>query len=57
LCGHIGVVMATVPLYFQEIAADLERLQPLAYHLHNSSRGSQAIEEPNFQWLLDRYRH
>lgn len=57
LCSHIGVILALLPDGFPEVAADLERLQPLVWHLNGSIRGRLAIEEQELLWLLGRYRH
>jgi len=56
LCSRIGSVLARLPANLSEVAQDLERLQPLAWHLNGSIRGRLAIEEADLQWLLSRYR-
>ena len=57
LCSHIGVVLALLPKQFNDIAKDLERLQPLAYHLNGSIRGKLAVEETDIAWLQKRLNH
>ncbi|WP_344960191.1 ATP--cob(I)alamin adenosyltransferase [Zobellella aerophila] len=57
LCCHIGVVLSLLPAGFDEIRADLERLQPLIYHLNGSVRGKNGIFEQDIVWLKDRYSH
>ncbi len=57
LCSHIGGIIALLPEESTDIVADIDRLQPLAYHLNGSIRGRPAIEEGDLQWLLERYHH
>ena len=45
LCGHIGAVLADLPDEMADLRADLEQLQPLAFHLNGSVRGRLAIDE------------
>lgn len=45
LCGHLGAVLAALPSGCADIAADLDALQPLAFHLNGSIRGRLAVEE------------
>lgn len=40
-----------------DIAADLARVQPLAFHVNGSIRGRLAIEESDLTWLQERLRH
>ena len=59
LCGHIGAVISHLPDDMSDIAADLEQIQPLAFHVNGSIRGRLAIAETDIQWLqgrLDHYR-
>ncbi len=39
LCGHIGAVLADLPDEMADLRADLEQLQPLAFHLNGSVHG------------------
>jgi cob(I)alamin adenosyltransferase len=57
LCSLIGSVLGGLGEGCGDIALDLERLQPLAYHLNGSVRGRLAIGEGDLQWLQDRYHH
>jgi cob(I)alamin adenosyltransferase len=58
LCSLIGAALGGLPKgLFDDVAGDLERLQPLAYHLNGSVRGRLAIGEGDLQWLQDRYHH
>lgn len=45
LCGHIGAAYSLLPAGMPDIAADLDRVQPLAFHVNGSIRGRLAIEE------------
>ncbi len=57
LCSHIGGILTALPESYTDISADLNKLQPLVYHLNGSIRGKLAIEEDDMQWLLTRYHH
>jgi len=57
LCNHIGAIVGLIPDGNGDIAADLDRLQPLIYHLNGSIRARLALEEADLQWLLARYHH
>jgi len=57
LCSHLGAIIGLIPDDCSDIAADLEQLQPLIYHLNGSIRGRLAIDENDLQWLLARYHH
>lgn len=57
LCGIIGAVLAYLPQDMPDIAADLEQLQPLAFHVNGSIRGRLAIEEGDIAWLQSRLTH
>ena len=37
-----------------DLAQDLDRLQPLAFHANGSIRGKLALDESDLQWLRDR---
>jgi len=57
LCNHIGAIIGLIPETSNDIANDLDQLQPLIYHLNGSIRGRLAIAENDQQWLLERYHH
>ncbi|MDR1994819.1 hypothetical protein [Azonexus sp.] len=57
LCGHIGAACSLLPADMPDIAADLDRVQPLAFHVNGSIRGRLAIEEADLAWLQARLRH
>ncbi|THF58653.1 ATP--cob(I)alamin adenosyltransferase [Pseudothauera rhizosphaerae] len=57
LCGHIGAVFSLLPEGMGDIAADLDRLQPLAFHVNGSLRGRLAVEESDIAWLRQRLLH
>lgn len=54
LCGHIGAVFSLLPPGMEDIAADLDRLQPLAFHVNGSIRGRLAVDESDILWLRER---
>lgn len=59
LCGLIGAILSALPAEMDDIAHDLDRLQPLAFHVNGSIRGRLAVDESDIQWLqarLDHYR-
>ena len=57
LCGHIGAVLSLMPTEMSDIAQDLDRLQPLAFHVNGSIRGRLAIKEDDLRWLNERLVH
>ena len=57
LCAHIGAAWSLLPEAMPDIAADLDRLQPLAFHVNGSIRGRLAIEEQDIEWLQARLQH
>lgn len=57
LCGHIGAVLSLLSTDMADIAADLDRLQPLAFHVNGSLRGRLAVEETDIAWLQTRLNH
>jgi ATP:cob(I)alamin adenosyltransferase len=57
LCGHIGAAYSLLPPDMPDIAADLDRVQPLAFHVNGSIRGRLAIEEGDLAWLQERLHH
>jgi ATP:cob(I)alamin adenosyltransferase len=59
LCGNIGAALSNLPAAMDDLYADLDTLQPLAFHLNGSIRGRLAIEEADLTWArarLDTYR-
>ncbi len=54
LAAQIGAAWSLVPDNMQDIAADLDRLQALAFHLNGSIRGRLAIEEADIDCLKQR---
>ncbi len=57
LCGHIGAAWSHTPANMPDIAADLDRLQPLAFHINGSIRGRLAVSEEDIVWLQSRLNH
>jgi ATP:cob(I)alamin adenosyltransferase len=60
LCGHIGAALSLLPeaeSSMHDIAQDLDRLQPLAFHVNGSIRGRLAVEETDIEWLKGRLNH
>jgi len=57
LCGHIGAVLSLLPTEMSDIVQDLDRLQPLAFHVNGSLRGRLAIGEDDIRWLNERLVH
>ena len=57
LCGHIGAVLSLLPDHMPDIAQDLDRLQPLAFHVNGSIRGRLAVDEADIAWLQSRQDH
>lgn len=55
LCGHIGEIIDLTP--FDDLRADLEQLQPRAFHVNGSIRGRLAVEEADLAWLQGRLSH
>ena len=59
LCGNIGAALSMTSPAMSDIRADLDALQPLAFHLNGSIRGRLAITESDLDWAksrLDYYR-
>ena len=54
LCSLIGCALEATPVEFADLRADLDRIQPLAFHINGSIRGKLAVEEADLQWLLER---
>ncbi|MDR1889087.1 MAG: hypothetical protein LBQ81_06910 [Zoogloeaceae bacterium] len=61
LCSLIGGAFSLLHgeggIKTDDIAADLDRLQPLAFHLNGSIRGRMAVEEADIIWLQGRLSH
>jgi ATP:cob(I)alamin adenosyltransferase len=60
LCGIVGSILANLPKKHTDIHEDLERLQPLCFHVNGSIRGKLAITQSDLNWLGERhaaYRH
>ena len=60
LCGNIGAALSSLPAEMTDLHADLDTLQPLAFHLNGSIRGRLAIQEADLTWAkarLDHYRN
>ena len=58
LCRQVGGVISEMPPEFTELRAELEKLQPMLYHLNGSIRGRCAISEADVVWLRECYvRH
>lgn len=53
-CALIGMAYSATPAEFSDIAADLDRAQPLAFHVNGSLRGKLAVEESDVQWVIER---
>jgi len=56
-CAVIGAALCATPADFSDIAADLDRIQPLAFHINGSIRGKLAVDEAYVQWVLSRLQH
>ncbi|MDR3005972.1 MAG: hypothetical protein LBV14_17280 [Acidovorax sp.] len=54
LCALIGSALDATPTEYADLLADLDRLQPLAFHINGSIRGKLAVEESDLDWLKDR---
>ena len=57
LCSHVGLILAHMSGEHSDIVADLDRLQPLCWHVNGSVRGRLAIEPGDLAWLHQRYDH
>ena len=54
LCALIGGAFEATPLEFGDLRADLDRIQPLAFHINGSIRGKLAVDNADLLWLLER---
>ena len=57
LCTQVGMCLTLLGDSHPDLVADLERLQPLCWHVNGSIRGRLAIVEDDMNWLHDRYDH
>lgn len=57
LCAHIGAALSLLPAEMRDIARDLDKLQPLAFHVNGSIRGRLAVDESDIAWLQSRQHH
>jgi cob(I)alamin adenosyltransferase len=56
-CTLIGMAYSAIPSEWTDMADDLDRIQPLAFHVNGSIRGKLAVEEVDVQWVLERMQH
>lgn len=57
LCALIGSALGATPAEYADLLADLDRVQPLAFHINGSIRGKLAVEEDDLDWLKDRLHY
>ena len=57
LCGLIGSAWASTPQEFTDVLQDLDRIQPLAFHINGSIRGKLAVQEADLDWLKQRLHY
>ncbi|KGK43117.1 hypothetical protein LH51_02110 [Nitrincola sp. A-D6] len=57
LCTLLGMALSALETDMDDLAADLERLQPLAFHANGSIRGRLAVSEDDLSWLRSRLNH
>ncbi len=57
LCSHVGLVLAYLDKEHSDIITDLDRLQPLCWHVNGSVRGRLAVGPDDLAWLNHRYNH
>lgn len=57
LCTLLGMALSALGPEMDDIAADLERLQPLAFHANGSIRGHLAVDEEDLIWLGKRLHY
>ncbi len=57
LCSQVGMILALLGGNYPDLQHDLERLQPLCWHVNGSVRGRLAILEKDLEWLHERYTH
>ena len=51
LCGLIGSALESTPAEFADLREDLDRIQPLAFHINGSIRGKLAVDEADMDRL------
>lgn len=56
-CALIGSAYSATPEELEDVRADLDHIQPLAFHVNGSVRGKLAIQEQDVQWVLERIQH
>lgn len=56
-CTLLGMALSATLAEFLDVAADLDHLQPLAFHVNGSMRGKLAVEEADVQWVRERIAH
>jgi ATP:cob(I)alamin adenosyltransferase len=57
LCTLLGMALSALGPEMDDIATDLEQLQPLAFHANGSIRGRLAVDEADLLWLEERLNH
>lgn len=57
MCRQLGGILSMMPQELSEITQELEKLQPIIYHLNGSIRGRCAVTVEHHKWLLGRYAH
>lgn len=57
LCALLGAAISHMDDSLDDLRADLERIQPLAFHVNGSIRGRLAVSEADLQWLAARLQH
>lgn len=57
LCSQVGMILALLGDSHNDLVQDLERLQPLCWHVNGSVRGRLAIFEEDMEWMHERYDH
>lgn len=57
LCTLLGMALSALDPEMDDIATDLDRLQPLAFHANGSIRGHLAVDEEDLIWLGERLNH
>lgn len=57
LCTLIGMAYSATPESMTDVRTDLDRLQPLAFHINGSIRGRLAVCEDDALWLKSRLNH
>lgn len=55
LCRIVGGILEYTEMEFPNLHSELDKLQPLIYHLNGSIRGKMAITENDLKWLKSIY--